>query len=131
MYLLLVLPLQGAFLQQPLTALTIQTKQAVCAINQSIFLRYLCVEEILSGASNTCQKIQNIHIALGPSLAEILWVLLATDICSPDCVYLPYHCYLYRPTNVGISMVEISIICPKKHLKLFHNNHLRVSLISH
>ncbi len=38
---LLVLPLPRAFLQQPLTVLTIKTRQAIRAINQSIFLRCL------------------------------------------------------------------------------------------
>jgi hypothetical protein len=33
------LPFPKAFLWQPLTVLTIQTRQAVCPINQSIFLR--------------------------------------------------------------------------------------------
>ncbi len=37
MCLLLALGLPRAFLQQPLTVLTRQTRQAVCAINQSIF----------------------------------------------------------------------------------------------
>jgi hypothetical protein len=37
MCLLLVFGLQGAFLPQPLTLLTRQTRQAALAINQSIF----------------------------------------------------------------------------------------------
>ncbi len=38
---LLVVPFPRAFLQQPLTVLTRQTRQVVCAINRSIFLRCL------------------------------------------------------------------------------------------
>ncbi len=38
---LLVLPFPRAFLQWPLTVLTRETRQAVHAINQSIFLRCL------------------------------------------------------------------------------------------
>jgi hypothetical protein len=37
MCLLLVLPLPRVFLQEPQTVLTRQSRQAVCAINQSIF----------------------------------------------------------------------------------------------
>ncbi len=41
---LLALPLPRAFLWHPLTVLTRQTRQAVRAINQSIFLRCLCIQ---------------------------------------------------------------------------------------
>ncbi len=42
MCLLLVLPLPRAFLRWPLRALIRQTRWAVCAINQSIFIWWLC-----------------------------------------------------------------------------------------
>jgi hypothetical protein len=41
MCLLLALPLPKAFLWQPLTELTKQTRQAIHAFNQSIFLRFV------------------------------------------------------------------------------------------
>jgi hypothetical protein len=41
---LLGLPFPRSFLRQPLTVLTRGTSQGVCAINQSISLRCLCLE---------------------------------------------------------------------------------------
>ncbi len=63
----LALPPPRAFLWQPLTVLTRQTRQTVCAINQSIFLRCLW-----------------------------LMLTVAVELCWVSCCHVSYHKYLRK-----------------------------------
>ncbi len=95
MCLLLVLPLPRLFLLQPLKVLMRQTRQAVRAINQSIFLRclWVCYVPATSAASSKAFLLQPltvlmrqtrkaIHIINQSIFLRCLWVCYVTSAAS-------------------------------------------------
>ncbi len=82
MCLLLALPLPRAFLWQPLTVLTRQTRQAVRPINQSVFLRCLCFTLMVHvHLRSLCTKSQRSFLTYFGQVTQI--ELILSVLCCP------------------------------------------------
>ncbi len=111
MRLQLALPLPRALLWQPLTVLTRQTRQAVCALNQSIFLRCLWV------LCTTMSHWNKFTVMLLPESFTALFIIMYLNISDINTVIrnVAFHnCKLLNrllSTTVKVILFSLQYFC--------------------